>query len=130
MRAGGGELTTCDPVWCRVMVLSTVQGGSGGLVRIDLMHPDGTGRRRIAGSAAGAAIIDVAELNRFEILSEAGPNADLTGTEGLLVYDIATGGTVDVSTAVSAAFSCGGVLWWSTGDQDATIWHTIDLRTV
>lgn len=131
VRAGGGELTTCGPLWCRVMVLSTGHSGGGtGLVRIDLMHPDGSGRRRIAGSAAGAAVTDVAELNRFEILSEARPNADLTGTEGLLVYDIATGRTVDVSAAASAAFSRGGVLWWSTGDQDTTVWHTIDLRTV
>jgi hypothetical protein len=133
VRAGGGELTTCGPVWCRVMVLGGGQGSTGqgsGLVRIDLMHPDGSGRRRIAGGAAGAAITDVAELGRFEILSEAGPDAALTGTEGLLVYDHKTGGTVDVSAAVSAAFSRGGVLWWSTGDQDTTIWHTIDLRTV
>jgi hypothetical protein len=125
VRAGGGELTTCDPVWCRVMVL-----GGGGLVRIDLMHPDGTGRRRIAGSAAAAATTDVAELDRFEILSEGGPDADLTGTEGLLVYDVRTGGTVDISPSVSGAFCRGGVLWWSTGDQDNTVWHTLDLRTV
>jgi hypothetical protein len=125
VRAGGGELTTCDPVWCRVMVL-----GGGGLVRIDLMHPDGTGRRRIAGSAGAAATTDVAELDRFEILSEGGPDSDLTGTEGLLVYDLRTGGTVDVSAAVSGAFCRGGVLWWSTGDQDNTVWHTLDLRTV
>ena len=121
----GVELTTCSPVWCRVMVMN-----GGGLARIDLMHPDGSARTRIAGSAARSAIQDVAVLDRFEILSEAGPDADLTGTEGLLAYDAGTRRTVDISAAVTGAFSRGGVLWWSTGDQDSIVWHTVDLRTV
>lgn len=121
----GVELTTCSPVWCRVMVMN-----GDGLARIDVMHPDGSARSRIAGGAARSAIQDVAVLDRFEILSEAGPDADLTGMEGLLVYDIRTRRTVDISPAVSGAFSRGGVLWWSTGDQDSTVWHTLDLRTV
>ncbi len=58
------------------------------------------------------------------------PDSDLTGTEALLIYDIATGRTVDVNVAVDGAFSRGGVLWWSTGDQDTIVWHTLDLRTV
>jgi hypothetical protein len=123
--ATGTELTTCSPVWCRVLVLS-----GDGLVRIDLMHPDGSARQRVAGSAASAAVTDVALLDRFEILAEAGPDADLTGTEGLLLYDLADGRTVDLSPAVSGAFSRAGVLWWATGDQDALVWHTLDLRTV
>lgn len=123
--AAGTELTTCSPAWCRALVLS-----GDGLVRIDLMRPDGSDRRRIAGSAASAAVADVALLDRFEILAEAGPDADLTGTEGLLVYDLADGRTVDLSPAVSGAFSRAGVLWWATGDQDALVWHTLDLRTV
>jgi hypothetical protein len=121
----GVELTTCSPVWCRVMVMN-----GGGLARIDVMHPDGSARSRIAGGAARAAIQDVAVLDRFEVLSEPGPDSDLTGTEGLLVYDISRRRTVDISAAVSAAFSRGGVLWWSTGDQDSIVWHTVDLRTV
>ena len=121
----GAELTTCSPSWCRVMVLN-----AGGLVRIDLMHPDGSARRRIAGNAAGAAIPDVAVLDRFEILSEARSDSDLTGTESLLAYDLGTGRTVDISASVDGAFSRGGVLWWSTGDQDSIVWHTVDLRTV
>jgi hypothetical protein len=121
----GTELSTCSPTWCRNLVIN-----NGDLVRIDLMHPDGTARQRIAGSAASAAVADVAVLDRFEILSESGPNSDLTGTSGLLVYDIARKRTVDISAEVSGAFSRGGVLWWSTGDQDNIVWHTLDLRTV
>jgi hypothetical protein len=121
----GTELITCSPTWCRDLVTST-----DGLVRIDLMHPDGTARRRVAGSAGGEAVGDVALLDRFEILSESQPNSDLTGTGGLIVYDLRTGNTVDVSAAVAMAFARGGVLWWSTGDQQTLAWHTLDLRTV
>jgi hypothetical protein len=121
----GAELITCGPVWCRVMVMA-----EDGLARIDVMHPDGTARQRIAGGNARAAVTDVAVLDRFEVLSEPGPDADLTGTEGLLVYDISTRRTVDLHPAVDGAFARGGVLWWSTGDQDSIVWHTLDLRTV
>jgi hypothetical protein len=125
VRTTGAELTTCGPAWCRVMVMT-----SQDLARIDVMHPDGTARQRIAGGNARAALPDVAILDRFEVLSEPQPDSDLTGTEALLVYDIRTGRTVDVNVAVDGAFSRGGVLWWSTGDQDTIVWHTLDLRTV
>ena len=118
-------LTTCGAVWCRIMVMS-----SAGLVGIDLMHPDGSARQRVAGSAAGAAVTDAAILDRFAVLSEAQPDSDLTGTEALLVYDLKTDRTVQISVAVTGAFARGGVLWWSTGDQDNLRWHTLDLRTV
>jgi len=125
IETSGAELSTCGPAWCRVMVMT-----SDGLARIDAMRPDGSQRRRIAGSAAGAAITDVAILDRFEILSEATPTSDLTGTEGLLVHDLQTDRTVEVSTAATGAFARNGVLWWATGDQDSLVWHTLDLRTV
>ncbi|AGZ43177.1 hypothetical protein [Actinoplanes friuliensis] len=121
----GAELATCSPVWCRVLVMN-----GDGLARIDVMHPDGSARQRIAGPAASAAITDVGVLDRFEILAEAGPDSDLTGTAGLLIYDITAGRTIDVSPAADGAFSRNGVLWWATGDQDALVWHTLDLRTV
>jgi hypothetical protein len=125
VRSNGVEIATCSPAWCRVQVM----GGSG-LVRVDLMHPDGSERTRIGGATAGAAVQDVAILDRFEIVSESGPDSALTGTAGLAVYDIAARRTVPVSAAVSGAFVRDGVLWWSTGDQDAMVWHTLDLRTV
>jgi hypothetical protein len=125
VQSTGVEIPACGPAWCRVMVM-----GDGGLVRIDVMHPDGSARSRIAGSTAGAAVPDVAILDRFEILSETGPDSALTGTAGLAVYDIGSRRTITVSAAVSGAFARGGVLWWSTGGLDDTVWHTIDLRTV
>jgi hypothetical protein len=125
VRSSGNESVTCSPRWCRVMV--TV---GDGLARIDVMHPDGTARKRITGAAATAAVTDVAVLDRFEVLSEAGPDTDLTGAARLLVYDLATNRTIDVAGQATGALCRGGVLWWSTGDQDTTVWHTIDLRTV
>jgi hypothetical protein len=120
----GRETATCAPAWCRVMVL-----GQTGLDRIDLMHPDGSARRRIAGGGAQAAVTDPVVLDRFVALAEPGPYADLTGTAPLLVYDAATGRTVDVAPAAHGPATRNGVLWWSTGDE-TTIWHTLDLRTV
>ncbi|GGQ59920.1 hypothetical protein [Couchioplanes azureus] len=123
--SSGTELATCGPAWCRVLVLT-----SAGPARIDAMRPDGGDRRRIADGTAAAAIPDVALLDRFEILSEANPNSALTGTEGLTVHDLRDRRTVEVGAAVSAAYARNGVLWWSTGDQDSLVWHTLDLRTV
>ena len=83
-----------------------------------------------AETAVSRLVNEVAVLDRFEILAEPGPNSDLTGTAALLVYDITTERTVLVDPAADGAFTKGGMLWWSTGDQDTIVWHTIDLRTV
>ncbi|MEV4349397.1 hypothetical protein AB0J83_33480 [Actinoplanes sp. NPDC049596] len=122
----GAEQLTCGPVWCRAMVL-----GGDTVARIDLVRPDGTDRRRIAGGAAQSAITDVAVLDRFEILAEPTPETDLTGAAALVVYDAATGRTVDIAPSTDGAFSRGGLLWWSTttGNDEIT-WHSLDLRTV
>jgi hypothetical protein len=121
----GPETATCSPTWCRVMVMT-----SDGLARIDLMHPDGSSRRRMAGGEAQAAVDDVAVLDRFELLAAPAPDSDLTGTTTLLVYDASTSRTVEISAAVDGAFTGGGLLWWSTGGNDDEVaWHVLDLRT-
>ncbi|WP_250009962.1 hypothetical protein [Actinoplanes sp. M2I2] len=122
----GLDVLTCGPVWCRAMVM-----GEETLNRIDLVRPDGSGRRKIGGGAAQSAITDVAVLDRFEILAQPGPDTDLTGAAALIAYDIATGRTVDLAPDADGAFSRGGMLWWSTATADEEItWHTLDLRTV
>ncbi|GAA0571018.1 hypothetical protein GCM10010172_64320 [Paractinoplanes ferrugineus] len=121
----GPETATCSPVWCRVLVMA-----ADGPARIDLMHPDGSARRRTAGGEARAAVDDVAVLDRFELLAEPAPDADLTGTTTLLVHDASTSRTVEISAAVDGAFTGGGLLWWSTGGtEDEITWHVLDLRT-
>ncbi|MEV6345330.1 hypothetical protein [Actinoplanes sp. NPDC051851] len=118
----GAEWSTCSPTWCRVMVMSAAQD----LARIDLMHPDGSGRRRIAGPTARAGVDDVAVLDRFEILAEPGPHSDVTGTAALVLFDLRTGRTGTVDPAAGSVFTHDGMLWW----QSASTWHTLDLRTV
>jgi hypothetical protein len=121
----GAEFGMCGPSWCRVMVMA-----GEGLARIDMMRPDGSDRRRVAGPNTQAAVNDVAVLDRFEILSEPGPNFDLTGTAGLVVHDLSTGRTVTLTAAADLAATRDGMLWWSTGTQQAAVWHTLDLRTI
>jgi hypothetical protein len=123
VRVSGGEVSECTPDWCQVMVLTA----RGDLVRVDLMHPDGSARRQIAGPGARSAVDDVAVLGRFEIFSEPDAFSDLTGTAALVVYDIATGRTVLVTPQAGDVGTHDGMLWWSTGQNDL-IWHTLDLR--
>jgi hypothetical protein len=117
--------TDCSPTWCRVVALTR-----DGYTRIDLMRPDGSGRRRIAGRTASVEIVDVAPLDRFEVLTEINSYAELSGNARLLVVEIATRRTVEVSPAASNVSYRAGVLWWSTGTFDAFVRHTLDLRTV
>lgn len=121
----GTELLTCGPAWCRVMVV-----GDGGIARTDLMRHDGSARTTVADGNASAVGTDVAVLDRFELFFESRPGADRTTTSALLVHDITTERTVEVSPAVDGAFSRAGMLWWSTSEDDAVVWHTLDLRTV
>jgi hypothetical protein len=120
----GPESLNCNPAWCLALVMNSID-----LDHIDLVHPDGTGRHRIAGRGAQTVVEDVAVLDRFQILSEPGPNSDLTATATLLVYDLRTGNTVVLSAEAGSVFTRNGVLWWSTGDQELATWHSIDLRT-
>jgi hypothetical protein len=101
-----------------------------GFTRIELMRPDGTARERIGGRTAETELVDVALLDRFEVLAQIDRNAELTGHIRLTVFDIATRRTVEVSPDASSVSYRAGVLWWSTGNQDAFIRHTVDLRTV
>jgi hypothetical protein len=100
-----------------------------GLARLDLMRPDGSGRREIAGRGIRSAVPDVAILDRFEILAETGPESDATGTAALLVHDITTGDTVELSPAADDAQSRNGLVWWFSDDAGTARWHVLDLRT-
>ncbi len=121
----GTELLTCGPAWCRVMVV-----GDGGIARMDLMRHDGSARKTVADGAASAVGTDVAVLDRFELLFETRAGADGVSTSALLVHDLTTARTVEVSPAVDGAFSRAGMLWWSTSADETVVWHTLDLRTV
>jgi len=123
--AGRRSATNCSPTWCRVATLSR-----DGFNRIDLMHPDGTARRRIAGGTATTVIADVAPLDKYDILAQTGPTSDLSGNAELIAVEIATHRTVEVSPDAGRVSYRDGVLWWSTGNLDSFVWHSLDLRTI
>jgi hypothetical protein len=115
------ELVGCTPAWCR----SLVSAPSGAVLRFDVMRPDGSDRRRVAGATASAATSDVGFLDRFEILTEGDSAA-----QNLILYDIQARRLATVAERVGMVLARGGMLWWSTGEQEATQWHTLDLRTL
>jgi hypothetical protein len=124
--AAPDELVTCGATWCRVLVL----GAAGTPERTDLMRPDGTGRIQLATGDTTAAVLDVALLDRFEVLSVAGGTGDATGAVTLLLFDIAAGSAVVLATGVATTQARGPIVWWSTGDNETMTWHALDLRTL
>jgi hypothetical protein len=115
------ETATCGPTWCRVAVL-----GEGGLVRLELEHPDGSQRRRIAGPEATPTIDQAALLDRFVPLKTDVPG----GGAGLSLYDIDTGRTSLVAIGVANVAGAAGLLWWSTGSGTSVAWSALDLSAV
>ncbi len=120
------ELLSCSPAWCRVLVLT----GTGGPARVDLMRVDGSQRQRIAGGQASSSTADVGLLDRFEVLSQNGSTGSPTSSQQLMLYDTTKKTTLLVSNGVGMVFARAGVLAWSTGDNEALVWHALDLRTL
>jgi hypothetical protein len=123
-RAQGLATTSCGPTWCE----DVSQERDGG-TRVELRRPDGSDRVRVPADAVTPAIGDVAPLDRFEVLSQAGPTTDVTGTGPLLVFELDTRRTVQLSADAGTVAYRHGVLWWLNGNG-STVWHSVDLRTV
>jgi hypothetical protein len=119
------EVVSCGPVWCRVMT----PGPDGRLARTDLMHPDGTGRIRVAAGSVSAAISDIALLDRFEVLVSTTPDAS-TDTFTLVLYDLTTNRSTVLADAAATVRGHGSIVWWSTGDDGAVTWYALDLRSL
>ena len=119
------EMVACGPAWCRVLVI----GPGGQPARTDVMRPTGTDRRRVAAGNTTAGVLDVALLDRFEVLTQTtvgdGPAA-LT----LILYDLAAGRAVPLARGVATVQARSPVLWWSTGTDEAAEWFALDLRTL
>ena len=60
------ELVNCGPVWCRVMII----GAAGRPARTDVMRTDGSDRKRMAAGTISSAVLDVALVDRFEVLAQ------------------------------------------------------------
>jgi hypothetical protein len=72
----------------------------------------------------------VVPLDRFEVFAQVGPNSPLTGNVQLLVFEVATRRTVEISPDADRVSYLNGVLSWSTGNLESYVWHAIDLRTI
>ncbi|MFV2017655.1 hypothetical protein [Micromonospora sp. LOL_023] len=123
--AGPTELVTCGPSWCRVLVLAA--DGPG---RIDLMRPDGTDRRRVGDGTVTASTIDVAVLDRFEVLSLSAEPNGFSNSQQLIIYDLQLDEALVVADGVGMVLCRGGTLWWSVGDNETISWQHLDLRTL
>jgi hypothetical protein len=124
-RAGGLQTTNCGPVWCQVVTYA-----HDGTNHIELRHPDGGARIWIPGAQMQSAIADATPLNRFAVLAQIDGNVELTRNRALFVFQIATHQIVELSLDAATVSYRAGVLWWSNGGQQTTVWHTLDLRTV
>jgi hypothetical protein len=117
------ETAVCGPQWCRIGVVADNE-----LARIDLQHPDGTGRRRVAGNEATPTIVDVSLLDRFvPLATDRGDNAPGVG---LSLYDLTTGRTDLVALDAGNVGGRDSMLWWSTGSGDDLAWNAVDLRAL
>ncbi|MEV7227738.1 hypothetical protein AB0M79_12060 [Polymorphospora sp. NPDC051019] len=123
--ATADEVVTCSPVWCRMLVLPGAEPA-----RIDLVRPDGADRRQVAGGMTAAAVIDVALLDRFEVLSLAGAPDVAVASQRLMLYDERDRQTLVVAEGVGMVQCRDGMLWWSTGDNETATWHSLDLRSL
>ena len=131
---GPDEVAACAARWCRIGVL-----GDGALVGLDLLHPDGSQRRRVVDAGATPAIVDVTLLDRFVPLAlELGGDGDPAGGgaggdavgAALGVYDIERDRLELVTEDAVNVQGRDGVLWWATGSGSGLTWHALDLRTL
>jgi hypothetical protein len=119
------ELVTCGPVWCRVLLL----GAAGQPARTDVMRPTGADRTRMAAGSTSAAVLDVALLDRFEVLSQT-VGSDGPSTLTVILYDVPANRSSVLATGVATVQARGPVVWWSTGTDEAVEWFALDLRTL
>ena len=118
-------VTTCNPTWCQAVAID-----ERGRSTIEVVRSDGRDRRRVAQRTGAPLIADVAVLNRFEIFCRVTDWSMLTGRSPLLVYDITADRTVQISPEAGDVGYRAGILWWSTGNRESFLRHTVDLRTV
>lgn len=117
---------TCTPAWCR-MLAANVADARG----IDLIRPDGSGRRRIADAQAAAVAGDVALRDRFEVLATPVTAGSPSGfAEKVELYDIARGRHVLLAGGASDCGARGDYVWWSGGQGPAAVWHALDLASL
>jgi hypothetical protein len=126
VRLPAGAVAACTTTWCQVQ-----RPGPHGPTGLDLVHPDGAGRQHLAGGGTATPVVDVALLDRFEILSVSAP-AGATGTppQQVLLYDARHRRTAELAPAATAVQARDGAVWWSVGASDTLRWSWLDLTTL
>ncbi|MGC9665268.1 hypothetical protein ACNTMW_01795 [Planosporangium sp. 12N6] len=118
-----GEQLACGPTWCR----ATTSGPSNAV--ITLRRLDGSGEVRVNADGEGSVIVDVAVLDRFELLAAPVSHPLAVASEKLAMYDLKTHRRVALAVT-TAAGGRGRWLWWSTGDNETLTWHLLDLTSL
>jgi hypothetical protein len=116
VRAQSSELMACSPKWCRALIVGTTASST----IIEMVKPDGSLRLRTADGSVAASTVDVALLDRYEIYSYSGGK--------LVLFDLETRKPAVIGHGVTQVVSRGPMLWWTTGDNETTAWHVLDLR--
>jgi hypothetical protein len=121
------QMLTCDPIWCR-----TVAGYANDTSDIELTHPDGADRQRVGTNTDIAIAVDIALLDRYEVIATPAPPTPTTTvvTEKVTLHDLIHHRSVLITADASDAEAGGSYLWWSTGDHETLAWHALDLRTL
>jgi hypothetical protein len=113
--AEANQFLSCTPTWCRVTTHTPT-------VTVALRKLDGT---KVADLSHPPANANVALLNRFEVVESTGNPVTLW------LYDLRDSSDVLLEeNAAGLVNTRDGFLWWSTGDNEATVWHVLDLRSL
>jgi hypothetical protein len=124
VRVGASDAVACSPAWCRTTTKAHRLGTVFALVR-----PDGTDRRTSGEPGFTATAVDVALLDRFEVLAAPRASRRLISPERLAVYDARQRRRVSIAEVLRWN-ARGRYLWWADGDRDHLRWHVLDLHTV
>jgi hypothetical protein len=117
------EVLDCTLVWCRV----TASVDDGQRIVYEIVRVDGSERRRIGDESLTPLNGDVALLERFEVLGAVPESFSVV--QSVWLYDLTTGRSVRLTDAASGGVrSHDRYLWWPTGDNEAMVWHVLDLR--
>lgn len=122
------ETLACTPAWCRITTLVN----QGRDLRYEIVDADESARRPLGDDTKTPLNVDVALLDRFEVLGSVGADPDPIGpsvTQQLWLHDLTTGRDILLAGAATGSIgSRSGFLWWSTGNNEARVWNVVDLR--
>jgi hypothetical protein len=120
-----GEQLTCGPTWCRVVT----DGSNSGSLILTLRHRDGSAATRVNADGEDAITVDVAVLDRFELLAAPLAVQQASTSQKLAIYDLKAHQHIPIAVTTGMG-NHGSWLWWSTGDNETRTWHLLNLATL